>query len=100
MSADSVSTNVFGAPCPTTTNAPGSSAGNAEPNALNPAGDAVNDFASGVSNSAETGSVGYFPGVGGHDQSDVSGPDFYGQATTTDTGAGHGSVSHDFGGLN
>lgn len=77
------------------TGAPGTSNGNASPNALNPTGAATSDPVAGVSPSASVGSVGYFPGVGSReDAADLYRPSSFGADSPTSTGAGSGNVSH------
>lgn len=83
------------------TGAPGTSNGNASPNALNPSGAATTDFASGISDSASVGSVGYFPGVGAReDAADLYRPSSFGADSPATTGAGEGSVGHNATGVN
>jgi hypothetical protein len=100
MAADSVSTNIFGASVPTSTGTAGSPSANGSPNFLDPTGDATSDPASGVSASAGTGSVGYFPGVGPReDSADLYRPSSFGASNPTATGAGDGTPNHNHTGV-
>lgn len=77
------------------TGAPGTSNGNASPNALNPTGAATSDPVAGVSPSAAAGSVSIPFGVGAReDTADLYRPSSFGADNPDSTGAGEGSVGH------